>query len=191
LINRVEIVVSACQRAAMAGEPAPTNDALAALLGASSGSSATTALNAAVRAGLITIERGNNSRVVAAADGTWRTAGVVTNQHWRDRAPDHPPPPRAHIRRYRQTVQTRNHQDGARLLAAALAAQVVRQPVVAPTPVKPRQPPRLGFRAEGCRFPLWGNERPTHIYCDAPRAAACMPYCEDHCRVAYQARDAA
>lgn len=87
--------------------------------------------------------------------------------------------------------QPKQHrQSGARSLVVAQAVQ----PVAPPPPPAPRPEPRpmirLG-RADGCRFPLWGRGKPTHVYCDAPRARSFMPYCEAHCRVAYQARDAA
>jgi GcrA cell cycle regulator len=38
----------------------------------------------------------------------------------------------------------------------------------------------------GCRWPLWGNERPTHRYCDAPRRDVACSYCEGHAAVAFQ-----
>jgi GcrA cell cycle regulator len=38
----------------------------------------------------------------------------------------------------------------------------------------------------GCRWPLWGNERPTHRYCDAPRRDVACSYCTDHAAVAFQ-----
>jgi len=58
----------------------------------------------------------------------------------------------------------------------------------APPPVVPAivtKPPAI---RGGCRWPLWGNERPTHEYCDAPRAAWDCPYCPAHRARAYERR---
>lgn len=103
----------------------------------------------------------------------------------RERRPGRPRKPKVS-----KPQPTQHRQSGARSLVVAQAVQ----PVAPPAPPAPRPEPRpmirLG-RADGCRFPLWRNERPTHVYCDAPRARSFMPYCDHHCRVAYQARDAA
>lgn len=38
----------------------------------------------------------------------------------------------------------------------------------------------------GCRRPMWSHtQRPTHVYCDAPRESPCSPYCAAHAAVAY------
>lgn len=78
-------IVSACRKAALAGEREPTNGALATLIGVKSPSTATDWLTMAEKAGHIVIRRGNCSRVIAAADGSWCTAGDVKDAHWRDR----------------------------------------------------------------------------------------------------------
>lgn len=39
-------------------------------------------------------------------------------------------------------------------------------------------------KGTACQFPMWGDERPTHAFCDD----ACVtgrPYCAAHCAVAY------
>lgn len=38
----------------------------------------------------------------------------------------------------------------------------------------------------GCRWPAWGNEKPTHLYCCKPVEAIGMPYCAGHAAVAYR-----
>lgn len=37
--------------------------------------------------------------------------------------------------------------------------------------------------ARRCQFPMWGNERPTHVYCDAP--VRTRSYCLEHSRLCY------
>ena len=79
-------VTDIMRAAALAGKPAPTNEEIAGRLGFDSTSSAVRALQAAVDAGFIVVERGQRARVVADAAGTWRTAGSAGRPHWRDRA---------------------------------------------------------------------------------------------------------
>lgn len=69
---------------ALAHAAAPTSTELATRLGISR-SGAIQATQRAVQAGLIVVHRGQNARVIAAADGTWRTAGHPGAPHWRDR----------------------------------------------------------------------------------------------------------
>ena len=47
------------------------------------------------------------------------------------------------------------------------------------------EPMPLGLPSGGCLFPMWGNERPTHEFCDATRKPG-KPYCERHCSIAYE-----
>jgi hypothetical protein len=73
-------------RAAAAGQRAPSNDDIAALFGFASKSCATRLLQQAEAGGLILVHRGQASRVIEAADGSWRTAGPMPAPHWRARA---------------------------------------------------------------------------------------------------------
>lgn len=68
----------------------------------------------------------------------------------------------------------------------ASGAPVVQAPAAPPvlTVVRPTR------TDQGCRYPLWGNDRPDHRYCDAPRAtdaagAAVSAYCAHHHRRCY------
>jgi len=58
----------------------------------------------------------------------------------------------------------------------------------APPPVVPAIVTRPPALRGGCRWPLWGNSRPTHEYCDAPRAAWDCPYCPAHRARAHERR---
>lgn len=55
-------------------------------------------------------------------------------------------------------------------------------------PKRPKRPPAkfkgVPLRERGCRWPAWGNEAPTHLYCGADKRIA-DPYCEGHMAVAY------
>ena len=61
------------------------------------------------------------------------------------------------------------------------------QPAPAPAPTAPaaaqRAEPRPAGRA--CRWPLWGDEPPTHQYCGAPARDAACPYCREHAAQAF------
>jgi hypothetical protein len=68
--------------------------------------------------------------------------------------------------------------------------------VVAPAPAPALAPPpvltvvRPTRTGEGCRYPLWGDGRPDHRYCDAPRptdaaGAPISQYCTHHHRRCY------
>lgn len=80
-----EIVLRMIVRAAERGEKCPTNDCIAAAIGAASPSSGPTVLDRLARRGLITVERGNMLRVVTVLATGKRTAGVVKRDHWRFR----------------------------------------------------------------------------------------------------------
>lgn len=90
MVPRLLAFVQSC---AKQGLPCPSNLALAACLGFASPSKPAEILARAEALGLARVTRGNNARVVAAADGSWTTAGEVTNPHWRDRSADYVPPP--------------------------------------------------------------------------------------------------
>lgn len=79
-------IVEAIAAAARAGKPCPSNQALAERCGYAKASSIVGLIRKAELAGLIRVQRGQCDRVVAAADGTWRTAGTITTPHWRQRA---------------------------------------------------------------------------------------------------------
>lgn len=44
------------------------------------------------------------------------------------------------------------------------------------------------LRERGCRWPAWGNEAPTHLFCGADKDLL-KPYCDGHMAVAYQQTD--
>jgi hypothetical protein len=46
---------------------------------------------------------------------------------------------------------------------------------------------RMPVETKGCLWPMWGNVRPTHRYCNAPKVSG-APYCAEHCGVAYNGR---
>lgn len=45
--------------------------------------------------------------------------------------------------------------------------------------------PPVPLSAGGCRFPLWGNERPTQRFCGAARRDMLCPYCPAHAARAF------
>lgn len=51
-------------------------------------------------------------------------------------------------------------------------------PIKPIAPSEPRHIPADG--PTGCRFPLWGNGKPTHEYCGAKQHAPGEPYCSEH-----------
>lgn len=62
------------------------------------------------------------------------------------------------------------------LLAPAEPAVEAEAPEDAPPPV----------HGHGCLWPMWWHdERPTHVYCDAPRSRLDTSYCAQHHRKAY------
>jgi hypothetical protein len=63
---------------------------------------------------------------------------------------------------------------GARIIQTL--APVVDAPVPAAFIAAPRR------SGEGCKYPLWGDGRPDHRYCDAPRAGS-SSYCGTHHRL--------
>jgi hypothetical protein len=81
-VHRLVALVQAC---AQQGQPCPSNADLAVKLGFRSSGMPAVILRHAEAMGLVRVLRGNSSRVVSAADGSWVTAGTVTNPHWRDR----------------------------------------------------------------------------------------------------------
>lgn len=42
----------------------------------------------------------------------------------------------------------------------------------------------IGPAPKSCRWPLWGDEKPTHVYCGDKVAAPGQPYCESHAKKA-------
>lgn len=69
------------QQLAAEGQPAPTNDAICGRFGFASTSSASDLLRLLEARGLVLVLRGQNCRVVQAADGGWRTAGAILSAH--------------------------------------------------------------------------------------------------------------
>jgi GcrA cell cycle regulator len=67
-------VLRMVERAARAGEPCPMNATIVEAVGLGAPNSVTYHLGRLESLGLIVVERGHHSRVVAAADGGWRTA---------------------------------------------------------------------------------------------------------------------
>ena len=55
-----------------------------------------------------------------------------------------------------------------------------REPTAPPARLAP-----LGPLTGGCRWPMWGDERPTQVFCDAPREGCAAPYCATHMARAY------
>lgn len=90
-MNRnVERAVRYIQDLARAGQTAPTNQQLAEHLGFTEARAGTDVVRRAEVAGLIKVERGQVRRVIAAADGSWRTSGDAGAPHWRDRITTRP-----------------------------------------------------------------------------------------------------
>jgi hypothetical protein len=73
------------ERAAELGDECPSNSVIAATIDCSSLSMGPRILNQLTKAGLITVQRGNASRIVTIAATGKCTAGIVTKPHWRDR----------------------------------------------------------------------------------------------------------
>jgi hypothetical protein len=184
---RVLRVVELCRAAALRGERCPTNVALAEAVDAASRSTPVKLLHDATQAGMIRVHRGQCSRIVEAADGSWRTAGVITALHWRDRlgAPpqDAPRQVKARPKRRQRTAPT------ARTKAAPPL------PPPAPAPAAPaalsvelvtaRLMARVGGArpARNCRYPMWPDDaaRPPQppIYCSEPVQPG-SSYCPTH-----------
>lgn len=78
------LVFAILQKAAEKGEACPTNRELAEQISVMSPSSATNAVAALVRRGLITVARGSSSRVVTIVATGRSTQGRVPKPHWRD-----------------------------------------------------------------------------------------------------------
>lgn len=89
--------------------------------------------------------------------------------------------------RRREATRERRRQARARHDAKAKARKATR-------PVRPARriataeraaiaatafPARDGFMGRTCCWPMWGDERPTHVYCGGPAVPA-RPYCEAH-----------
>lgn len=58
-----------------------------------------------------------------------------------------------------------------------------------PAAVLPARPGGFSRGGEGCRWPMWGRGRPTHLYCGAtqrarPDGTRCV-YCAEHAAVAF------
>ena len=79
-------IIEVIAAAARAGQACPSNQALADRFGYGGTSTVIALIRKAELLGLIRVERGMTSRVVSAADGSWRTAGTITTPHWRQRA---------------------------------------------------------------------------------------------------------
>ena len=184
--HEVRAVVRMIHDAALAGKPAPTNLVIAAHFGRQSMSFGTEMIARAEKAGLIVVHRGNSARVIAAADGSWQTAGTVERKHWRDRSPEERG--RApDTRRGKRVPLDPQRQKGAAGFARALAQSTPPRLAVAPParPV-PRVVPGPAWLADrrGCQWPMWrDDEAPTHVFCDAPRETICRPYCAAHARL--------
>jgi GcrA cell cycle regulator len=85
----------------------------------------------------------------------------------------------------------RADQVAARAKAREEAAQrmaAIRERVEAIMPQQPEPAPRPVAAAPiftgQCKWPLWGDEKPTHAYCGGP-AEPGKPYCAEHCARAY------
>lgn len=85
LSANAKAVMAMLERAVEAGYPCPSNYEIAAALGAGSISIGPAVLDQLARAGLISIERGQRTRVVTVIANGKRTAGVIGLKHWRDR----------------------------------------------------------------------------------------------------------
>lgn len=57
-------------------------------------------------------------------------------------------------------------------------------PANSPAAVVSANQTAAGFSG-GCRWPLWGSERPTHRYCGEPRRDVACPYCPSHAARAF------
>lgn len=184
--HEVQAVVRMIRDAALAGQPAPTNLAIATHFGRQSMSYGVKIITCAEKAGLIVVHRGNSARVIAAADGSWQTAGTVERKHWRDRSPEERG--RApDTRRGKRVPLDPQRQKGAAGFARALAQSTPPRLAVAPParPV-PRVVPGPAWLADrrGCQWPMWRDDKaPTHVFCDAPRETICRPYCAAHARL--------
>lgn len=80
-----DVVLAMVIKAAERGDTCPSNYELAAAIGGASASRGTEILNRLEKRGIITIERGQSSRVVTIVETGKRTAGTVGAVHWRYR----------------------------------------------------------------------------------------------------------
>jgi hypothetical protein len=177
--------------AAEAGRRCPSGEALAAAMGFARSSAPNALLREAEALGLVVVERGACNRVVAAADGSWRTAGEARGQCTRNggrkAAPAAPPEPALP-----EPPEPRNWQSSAAGWAAAMArtrAQRAAMPVQAPPPLATPAPARL---SPGCQWPMWEAETPrwAPLYgrcCGAARPPG-RPYCAEHAARAFVCR---
>jgi hypothetical protein len=182
-----------CDVAAERGQ-APTNAAIAERFGFASIASAARLMQVLEEAGAIVVRRAHMSRqVVIVATGQATAANPPPPVKSRSRSS--PRPPSATTRpRHPMAVFTAG--------AGATPSAVARTPPeraggsgVAcsslstwPAPVPTAPAPLPGGKERGCRWPLWGDGRPTHLYCgDARRDVAC-PYCPTHAARAFAGR---
>lgn len=64
-------------------------------------------------------------------------------------------------------------------------------PKLPATPMKPVVQNQIRREdGSGCRFPMWGNEKPTFKFCDNPLLSFFSPYCAEHHKTCYVRRDA-
>lgn len=91
------------------------------------------------------------------------------------------PARRSPIRRNGSPSQPAPRRRAPRATLSPLASiQLVDKPVVAAVPVKRESPPLVVVHSSRtCCWPLWGSEKPTHIYCAAPSQVNAS-YCPMH-----------
>lgn len=180
--SRINALVAMLQAAALAGKISPSNREIADRFGYQSISGGVSMLQAAERRGLIVVHRGQANRVIAAADGSWRTKGEITRPHWRD-APGLPVKSRAEVNR----ASTARRRKAVVAVALPEAAPVARKPVFAtPAPAQPvaaRPLKRLG--GVGCRYPIGEPRMAGFRYCDDAAVVPGKPYCAAHCAGCY------
>lgn len=80
-----DVVFNAIEHAARVGRRCPTNSELASMMGARSPAAPVAVLARLARAGRIRVISGNNTRVVDIPEMGIGTAGLMPQQHWRER----------------------------------------------------------------------------------------------------------
>jgi hypothetical protein len=144
---------------AAAQKPCPTNPEIAERFGRKSISFAAELMAALEASGRVTVERTRVARRVTIVDTG--AATVWKPLMSRERKPREP----------RQ--RTPKPKPAPKPVPAAVVA-------AAPWPT-----PKVANGERGCRWPLWGKGRPTHLYCGEQRRDVGCPYCAAHAKRAY------
>jgi len=182
--SRITILLALLRDAALAGQPAPSNIRIGEALGCQSGR-ASEWLRLAEVGGHIIVHRGSNARVVAAADGSWRTAGPIPTVP--RRGGGRPRKPRPLPQPERLHYPPGPGEEGAsihRIGPPGWSTPVTLASPAVPAAV-PRQRPMPGIRHSTCQWPLGEPGEPDFRFCAVGLGDGAPPYCAEHRALAF------